>query len=80
MVRRIKNDGHMLYINGEHYVRQSTEDGYFYHCDQEGIKKGEDLEHVGDSYPTLDEAIHSCDFFATSGHWQDWKPFQLLSI
>lgn len=51
----------MLYINREYYVRESIEDDKFYVCDQEGIANDEGLEHVGDCFATLEEAIEFCD-------------------
>ena len=70
-VRKVKNDGHMLYINGEYYVRQSVEDNRFYVCDVDGIAKGEDLEHIGDDYATLYEAQIMFDFWSSGGHWSN---------
>lgn len=66
-----------LYVNGNHYVKQSLDDNLFYTCDVEGIAKGEDLEHVGDGYKTLAEAKTMVNFWASGGHWsnrpdKDW--------
>jgi hypothetical protein len=67
----MRRDKQMLYVNGNHFVRQSVADNRFYTCDVEGIAKGEDLEHVGDDYATLDEAKLMVDFWASGGHWKD---------
>lgn len=49
-------DDRMLLICGDYYIRENVEDGLFYVCDQIGIAEGEDLEHIGDAFPTLELA------------------------
>jgi hypothetical protein len=58
--RTVVQDGHMQYINGLYYVREDKA-GRFFVCDFDGIREGEDLEHVGDDFATLEEAIKVCD-------------------
>ena len=53
----MKRDKYILYVNGGYYVRESLDDGRFYVCDVDGIAPGENLEHIGDDFATLDEAI-----------------------
>lgn len=38
--------------------------GKFLSCDVEGIETGEELEHIGDAFDTLEEAISDCDYYA----------------
>lgn len=49
-------DDRMILICGDYYIRQSEEDEKFYVCDQIGIADGEELEHIGDSFATLELA------------------------
>lgn len=64
--RTVKDDGRMQYINGLYYVREDLK-GRFFVCDFDGIAEGEDMEHIGDDFETLEEAIEVCDKDADRG-------------
>ena len=61
-MKRLQQDGYMLHINGLYYVRQDKCNNRFYVCDVDGIAEGEDLEHIGDDYSTIEEAIKNCHY------------------
>lgn len=70
----------ILYRNKEYYVKPSeTRFGWFAVCDTDGIAKGQDLEHVGDSYAKLEHAKTMTDFWADGGHWSTRPDMEWLS-